>query len=160
MDQRIADYIRDHRGKYTREALTQQLIDSGYTREAIDATWAALDTPDPDDTAGEGFWGRFFMILVGINVAVIVLVGLGDRPVFSSDRDRAPGDLGRRAGDRGPDRMGDRRSGRTDPDGEDDGNGHRHRHPARVCAADRWQLLRAAERSWTAAADGTLRPVT
>ena len=29
MDQRIADYIRDHRGTYTREALTQQLLDAG-----------------------------------------------------------------------------------------------------------------------------------
>lgn len=86
MDQRIADYIRDHRGTYTREALTQQLLDAGYTREAIDATWAALDTPDPDDTAGEGFWGRFFLILVGINVAVIVLVGLGTGSLFAPER--------------------------------------------------------------------------
>lgn len=86
MDQRIADYIRDHRDEYTREALTQQLLDAGYTREAIDGTWAALDTRDPDDTAGEGFWRRFFLILVGINVAVIVLVGLGTGSFFAPDR--------------------------------------------------------------------------
>ena len=86
MDQRIADYIRDHRGKYTREALTQQLLDAGYTREGIDATWAVLDTPDPDDTAGEGFWGRFFLVLIGINVAVLVLVGLGTGSFSSPDR--------------------------------------------------------------------------
>ena len=86
MDQRIADYIRDHRGTYTREALIQQLLDAGYTREAIDATWAALDTPDPDDTAGEGFWGRFFLVVIGTNVAVLVLVGLGTGSFSSPER--------------------------------------------------------------------------
>src|SRR5918995_3973573 len=78
MDQRIADFISANRGKYTREAIRQQLIDAGYSPEAIDATWAVLDTPDPDEAAvaGEGFWGRFFLYLVGLNVAVLFLVGL------------------------------------------------------------------------------------
>ena len=76
MDTRIADFIRDHRKRYTREAITQQLLEAGYDRASIDATWAALDTPDVDDTAGEGFWGRFFVVLVGINAAVVVLVGV------------------------------------------------------------------------------------
>ena len=106
MDQRIADYIRDHRGTYTREALTQQLLDAGYTREAIDATWAALDTPDPDDTAGEGFWGRFFLVLIGINVAVLVLVGLGTGSFSSPERLGLLAILGVALGDRRADRMG------------------------------------------------------
>lgn len=78
MDQRIADFISANRGKYTREAIRQQLIDAGYSPEAIDATWAILDTPDPDEAAvaGEGFWSRFFLFLVGLNVAVFLLVAL------------------------------------------------------------------------------------
>jgi hypothetical protein len=78
MDQRIADFISANRGKYTREAIRQQLIDTGYSPEAIDATWAILDTPDPDEAAvaGEGFWGRFFLFLIGLNVAVFLLVAL------------------------------------------------------------------------------------
>ena len=86
MDSRIADYIREHRSRYTREAITQQLVDAGHERESIDATWAALDTPDPDDTAGEGFWGRWFLILVGINLAVLLLVGLATGALFVSER--------------------------------------------------------------------------
>ena len=86
MDPRIADFIAEHRGTYTREAITQQLLDAGYSREAIDATWKVLDTPDPDDTAGEAFWPRFFLILVGINAAVIAVVGLTTGAFFSSER--------------------------------------------------------------------------
>jgi hypothetical protein len=78
MDQRIADFISANRGKYTREAIRQQLIDAGHSPEAIDATWAILDTPDPDEAgvAGEGFWGRFFLFVIGLNLAVLLLVAL------------------------------------------------------------------------------------
>jgi hypothetical protein len=78
MDPRIADYIARNRGKYTREAIRQQLIDAGHDPADIDATWAILDTPDPDEAAlaGEGFWPRFFLFLIGLNVAVFLLVAL------------------------------------------------------------------------------------
>lgn len=75
LDPRIEAYIRQHRRTYTREALTKQLEDAGHDRAAIDATWAALDAPDPDQPAGEGFWGRFWLILIGVNVAVFLGVG-------------------------------------------------------------------------------------
>lgn len=74
MDQRIADYISANRRRYTREAIRQHLIDEGYDAAAVDATWAVLDTPDPDTTAGEGFWRSFWLILVGVNLAVFLLV--------------------------------------------------------------------------------------
>ena len=75
-DRRIADYISANRGKFTREAITQQLLDAGYEQAAIDATWAVLDTPDPDDVVGEGFWGRFWIYLIGLNVVAFLLVGV------------------------------------------------------------------------------------
>ena len=74
MDPRIADFIRDNRRRYTREAIRQQLIEAGHDPAEIDATWAALDAPDPDEAAGEGFWGRFWLFLVGLNVAIFLLV--------------------------------------------------------------------------------------
>lgn len=86
MDPSIADFIRAHRRKYTRAAITQQLLEAGHDRTAIDATWAALDAPDPDETAGEAFWGRFFLILIGINLAVLLLVGLGTGSLFTPER--------------------------------------------------------------------------
>jgi hypothetical protein len=76
MDPRIADFIRDNRRRYTREAIRQQLIEAGHDPAEIDATWAALDAPDPDATAGEGFWGRFWLFLLGLNGAVFFLVFL------------------------------------------------------------------------------------
>lgn len=76
MDPRIADFIRANRKRYTREAIRQQLVEAGHDPAEIDATWAALDAPDPDETAGEGFWGRFAIFLVGLNVAVFLVVVL------------------------------------------------------------------------------------
>ena len=78
MDPRIGDFISKNRKKYTRDAITQQLVEAGHDRADVDATWSALDTPDPDEAglAGEGFWSRFFMFLVGLNVAVFLLVAL------------------------------------------------------------------------------------
>jgi hypothetical protein len=76
MDPRIADYIRANRRRYTREAIRQQLIEAGHEPAEIDATWAALDAPDADDVAGEGFWGRFWLFLVGINAAIFLIVVL------------------------------------------------------------------------------------
>jgi hypothetical protein len=75
-DRRIADFISANRGKYTREAITQQLLDAGYEQGSIDATWAVLDAPDPDDVVGEGFWRRFWIYLIGLNVAALLIVGI------------------------------------------------------------------------------------
>jgi hypothetical protein len=90
MDPRIADYIRDNRRRYTREAIFQQLIDAGYTPEAIQATWAALEMPDPDSTVGEGFWSRFWLYLIGANVVVFLgvvlltgMLGSGGGPILA-----------------------------------------------------------------------------
>ena len=78
MDPKIADYIARNHGRYTREAIRQQLIEAGHDPADIDRTWAVLDTPDPDEAAvaGEGFWPRFFLYLIGLNVAILVILGL------------------------------------------------------------------------------------
>ena len=76
MDPRIADYITANRKKYTRQAIRQQLIDAGHDPAEVDRTWAALETPDPDAVIGERFWGRFALIVIGVNVVVFLLVGL------------------------------------------------------------------------------------
>lgn len=76
MDPRIADYIRANRARYTREAIRQQLIDAGHDPAEIDRTWAILDTPDADDVAGEGFWRRFALIVIGVNAGIFLVIGL------------------------------------------------------------------------------------
>lgn len=76
MDPRIADYIRANRKKFTHQAITDQLVEAGHDRAEVERTWAALDVPDPDAVAGERFWGRFALIVIGINVGVFLLVTL------------------------------------------------------------------------------------
>jgi hypothetical protein len=77
MDPRIADYIRANRRRYTRDAIRQKLVEAGHAPEEIDATWAALDAPDPDATVGERFWPRFWLFLAAVNAAVFLVVGFG-----------------------------------------------------------------------------------
>ena len=76
MPSTIHDYIREHRDRYTREAIRQQLLAAGYDAAQIDAAWAMVDAPDPDATVGERFWGRFWLYLLGTNLATLLLVGL------------------------------------------------------------------------------------
>jgi hypothetical protein len=76
MDPRIEAYIRANRKRYTRDAINQRLLEAGHDRAAIEATWAALDTRDPDAVAGEGFWLRFAAFVVVLNVAALLLVGV------------------------------------------------------------------------------------
>ncbi|MGH2418568.1 MAG: hypothetical protein ACRDFY_09570 [Candidatus Limnocylindria bacterium] len=83
-DPRIAEFISANRRRLTREAITAQLREAGHAQEAIDATWAALDARDPDDIAGEGFWGRFWVWLIGMNVAVWLLVGIATQMLPNS----------------------------------------------------------------------------
>jgi hypothetical protein len=76
MDPRIVDYIRANRRRYTREAITKQLEDAGHARAEIDAAWEALHVRDPDQVVGEAFWPRFWLYLIGLNLAALLLVGL------------------------------------------------------------------------------------
>jgi hypothetical protein len=63
MDPRIVDYIRQHRDRYTRDAIRQRLTEAGYNPPEIDATWAALEseTRDSGTTGSPRFW-RYFWV--------------------------------------------------------------------------------------------------
>jgi hypothetical protein len=76
MDPKLVDYILANQGRYTREAIREELTKAGHDPAEIDRAWVALTTPDRDATAGPGFWGRFALYLVGANVAILLLVGL------------------------------------------------------------------------------------
>ena len=87
MDPRIADFIRANRKRYNRDVIREQLLKAGHDPADIDATWAALDAPDPDAVVGEGFWGRFWLFLIGLNMAVLLIVvlatGMLNSPVLA-----------------------------------------------------------------------------
>lgn len=82
MDPRIAGYIRQHRDRYTRDAIRQQLVEAGYDPPAIDATWAALETETraSGTTGSPRFW-RYFWVWVAATyvfafVVVVITAGL------------------------------------------------------------------------------------
>lgn len=63
MDPRIADYIRANKDRYTRAAITEQLVTAGYDAAAIQAAWAALDTP-PHEKGWRPGWVAYLLLLV------------------------------------------------------------------------------------------------
>lgn len=73
IDPKIADYINANRRRYTDQAIRQQLIDAGHSPADIEATWSALDVPDPDATIGPRFW-RYFWIWVGVTYVLAFVV--------------------------------------------------------------------------------------
>jgi hypothetical protein len=76
VDPRIVEYIKANRRHYTDQAIRQRLLDAGYSAADIDATWAAVDIPDPDRTIGPRFW-RYFWIWVLVTYALgFLLVAL------------------------------------------------------------------------------------
>ncbi|MDQ2933464.1 MAG: hypothetical protein M3R49_00525 [Chloroflexota bacterium] len=82
MDPRIADYIRQHRDRYTRDAIRQRLAEAGYDPAEIDATWVALETErhDQDTASSPRFW-RYFWAWVAVTylvafVVVVIATGL------------------------------------------------------------------------------------
>jgi hypothetical protein len=82
MDPRIADYIRQHRDRYTRDAIRQRLAEAGYEPPDIDATWAAIEaeTRDSGTIGSPRFW-RYFWVWVAATyllafVVVVMATGL------------------------------------------------------------------------------------
>jgi hypothetical protein len=82
MDPRIADYIRQHRDRYTRDAIRQRLTEAGYDPPDIDATWAAIEAErrDSGTTGSPRFW-RYFWVWVAATyllafVVVVTATGL------------------------------------------------------------------------------------
>jgi hypothetical protein len=79
MDPRIADFIREHRQKLTREAIRQQLMEAGYSPEAIDGTWDSLAESEPMASGGPVIPGwrpgwRVYLILVVLGTTGAFLV--------------------------------------------------------------------------------------
>lgn len=76
MDPRIADYIRQHRDRYTRDAIRQRLAEAGYDPPDIDATWAALEaeTRDVGTTGSPRFWRYFWVWVAATYLLAFVVV--------------------------------------------------------------------------------------
>jgi hypothetical protein len=76
IDPRIADYINANRTRFTDAAIRQRLLDAGYRAEDIDATWAALEAPDPDRHIGPIFWRCFWIWVAVTYIGVFLLVAV------------------------------------------------------------------------------------
>jgi hypothetical protein len=76
----IDQYLRANRAAYTREALTQRLVDEGHVREEVDAAWGRLDAADRNWSAGAatggGRPGLGTILLIALVVIGYGFVGL------------------------------------------------------------------------------------
>jgi hypothetical protein len=70
MDPALADYIRSNRDRYTREAITEQLVQAGHSRDAIDAAWEQMAAAERPVGAGRDLC-RYVWILYWLGALVI-----------------------------------------------------------------------------------------
>ena len=76
MDPKIADFIREHRGKYTREAIRQRLIEAGHSAQEVDWTWDRLAATEPAAPAPTSGYRTYVWIVFGLCAALIALSAL------------------------------------------------------------------------------------
>jgi hypothetical protein len=85
MNPEILDYIRANWTRYTREALTKQLVDAGHDRAAVDEAWQAV-VAEAEAAAGPNPWPRFWRAfgLTALVGAVLIVVGWSQVSFFGS----------------------------------------------------------------------------
>jgi hypothetical protein len=65
------EYIRKHRGRYTREAITAELEEAGHARADIDSAWRRIDLEPPP--AESDRLGRYAWVIYWLGAALIAL---------------------------------------------------------------------------------------
>lgn len=74
--EQIRDYIWKHRYVYTREALDQQMLDAGYTKEEIEAAWKQVLAEDARDEQPQPVVNRPSGCLLSIVVGTMLIAGI------------------------------------------------------------------------------------
>jgi hypothetical protein len=77
MDPKIADFIRENRGRYTREAIRQRLIEAGHPPEEVDWTWDRLAAAEPEPPASPSGYRTYVWIVFALCAALIAFSILG-----------------------------------------------------------------------------------
>jgi hypothetical protein len=73
MDPRIADYIRANRTRYTREAIIQQLIAAGHSKEEVEASWDELSQKEPISRPAGTNMATYVWVIFWLGAAAIVV---------------------------------------------------------------------------------------
>lgn len=84
MDPKIAEYILEHRDRYTRASITEQLISAGHEPSAVDATWEALreGTPiAPPRRPGGGYVMTVYLLGLAAIIVLAALSGVSVQPL-------------------------------------------------------------------------------
>lgn len=66
MNEQIADYVHQNRDRYTREAITSQLIAAGHDPADIETTWAELESGLSARTDRTMTWGQWWLLVIGL----------------------------------------------------------------------------------------------
>ena len=69
----IRDYIRAHRDRYTREAITARLVAAGHERQAVDASWDRLVAEETMTPRHGANMALYAWIIYGLGAAAIVV---------------------------------------------------------------------------------------
>jgi hypothetical protein len=73
-DQRIAGYIGANRDRYTREAITDQLVAAGDDRAIVDAIWDALPNASLPSPPGRTRYVYVMLLIGGLLTALVSLI--------------------------------------------------------------------------------------
>ena len=76
MPEPIDDYIRDNRGRYTREAIRENLITAGHDPTAVDQGWSRAEAVNAAESVPKGLSSRYWRLAIGAHLAAFVLVFL------------------------------------------------------------------------------------
>jgi len=66
LNEQVANYIRENRGRYTKEAITSQLIAAGHDPAAIEEAWAVVNAAARSAAESAGPRTRYWPVLLGL----------------------------------------------------------------------------------------------
>ena len=75
VDPRIADYVREHRERYTPEAIRQRLLEAGYPATDVDAALVALIQEPPRRRGALAVILQVLLITVAVICVGALLIG-------------------------------------------------------------------------------------
>ena len=84
MDPKMIEYIRENRGKYTDQAIRENLIAAGHDPEKVEAALASLETaqdaPATPNMPGPHYWRWAFAIQLAVLLIVVLWYSSGSDP--------------------------------------------------------------------------------
>jgi cytochrome bd-type quinol oxidase subunit 2 len=77
MNQRTLDYVRDHRDRYTRDAIDAKLRESGHSEADITEAWATVSLESARASrVMSSYWRYWWLLVLGFGILATAVVAL------------------------------------------------------------------------------------